>query len=217
MNEVTLINGSWIQTMTTILNEINIKLDDTEIDDIIRRIDDRISDEEMLEILGDILLKLSSLESDNIEIKNNILDILKLVSNIISNTSNLKSDIYVIKVDNNFIKSNINDILKRLNGISVVRQLTIKEYQPKPYIKMRKVYVPPKKQEVIVDETFMIDQSLEKGYVEGYKIQKYEGIYSFHPQLYWLINGNRRRLIYKGKEPMTDEIKKIFESYGIKI
>ncbi len=216
MNEVKLINGSWVQTMSTILNEINIKLDDTEIADIIKRIDDRISDEEMLEILGDILLKLSSLESDNIEIKNNILDILKLVSNIISNTSNLKSDIDVIRVDNNFIKSNINDILKRLNGISIVRQMTIKEYQPKAYIKMRKVYVPPKKREVIVDETFMIDQSLEKGYVEGYKIQKYEGIYSFHPQLYWLINGNRRRLIYKGKEPITDDIKKIFESYGIK-
>lgn len=216
MNEVKLINGSWVQTMSTILNEINIKLDDTEIADIIKRIDDRISDEEMLEILGDILLKLSSLESDNIEIKNNILDILKLVSNIISNTSNLKSDIDVIRVDNQFIKSNINDILKKLNGISIVRQMTIKEYQPKSYIKMRKVYVPPKKREVIIDETFMIDQSLEKGYVEGYKIQKYEGIYSFHPQLYWLINGNRRRLIYKGKEPITDDIKKIFDSYGIK-
>ena len=216
MNEIKLINGSWAQTMSTILNEINIKLNDTEIDDIIRRIDDRISDEEMLEILGDILIKLQTLESDNIEIKNNILDILKLVSNIISNTSNLKSDIDVIRVDNNFIKSNINDILKRLNGMSVVRQLTIKEYQPKPHIKMRKVYVPPKKREVIVDETFMIDQSLSYGYIEGYKLQKYEGIYSFHPQLYWLINGNKRRLIYKGKEPITDEIKKIFESYGIR-
>ena len=217
MNEVKLINGSWIQTMTTILNEINIKLDDTEIDDIIRRIDDTISDEETINILQEILIKLSSLQSDNIEIKNNILDILKLVSNIISNTSNLKSDIDILRVDNNFIKSNINDILKRLNGISVVRQLTIKEYQPKPHIKMRKVYVPPKKREVIIDETFMIDQSLEKGYVEGYKIQKWEGIYSFHPQLYWLINGNKRRLIYKDKEPMTDEIKKIYESYGIKV
>ena len=211
-----LINGSWQQTIAQYLSDINDKLNDTEIDDIIRRIDDRISDEEMLEILGDILIKLESLESDNIEIKNNILDILKLVSNIISNTSNLKSDIDIIRVDNNFIKSNINDILKRLNGISIVRQMTIKEYQPKPHIKMRKVYVPPKKREVIVDETFMIDQSLERGYVEGYKLQKYVGIYSFHPQLYWLINGNKRRLIYKGKEPITDEIKKIFESYGIK-
>lgn len=215
--ELKLINGSWQQTIAQYLSDINDKLNDTEIDDIIKRIDDRIADEEMLEILGDILLKLSSLESDNIEIKNNIIDILKLVSNIISNTSNLKSDIDVIRVDNNFIKSNINDILKRLNGISIVRQMTIKEYEPKPYIKMRKVYVPPKKREVIIDETFMIDQSLEKGYIESYKLQKYEGIYSFHTQIYWLINGNRRRLIYKGKEPITDDIKKIFESYGIKI
>lgn len=197
--EVKLINGSWIQTMTTILHEINEKLNDTEIDDIIRRIDDTIADEELIEITNEILIRISKIELD-----------------INSNGFYLKNNIDILHDDNKFIKTNINDIVKRLNELSIVRQLTIKEYVPKPHIKMRKVYVPPKKREVIIDETFLIDQSLSWGYTEGYKLQKWEGIWSFHPQLYWLINGNKRRLIYKGNNPMTDEVKEIFMSFGIK-
>lgn len=81
-NEIELINGSWVQTFTSILNDINSKLNDTEIDDIIRNIDDKISDEEILSISNTILNKLYLLENNNIDLSDKIDLILDRVNSI---------------------------------------------------------------------------------------------------------------------------------------
>jgi len=185
MNEVKLINGSWVQTMSTILNEINIKLDDTEIADIIKRIDDRISDEEMLELLNRVVL-------------------------IISNTQN---DITLLRLQNNFLNERLSLLemmIKQLvdkNNLIIVREIVIKEKSPYIEKKNKGIRLPYTQIERKVqnDETFVIDQTLTGGYMENmieltdWGWRPINGI--------WLINGNRRKVISKDPE--------ILKKYGL--
>jgi len=198
--ELQLINGSWQQTLATILNDIYQKLEDTEIDDIIRRIDDRISDEEMIDLLGIILNKITSLQTDNVEVKNNIITLSNIISNVLLNMLSIKTD--------------VTKIMNRVNSLSVVNKVTIIE---KPIVKERVIrhrecrrpIEPPKK---IEDVTFLIDMELRQGHSDGYKIYLPYG-YTYDSRFSWLISGNKRRLLHVGE--LSDDMVEIYKSYNI--
>jgi hypothetical protein len=183
--EVKLINGSWVQTMSTILNEINIKLDDTEIADIIKRIDDTIADEEMLELLNRVVL-------------------------IISNT---QSDITLLRLQNNFLNERLSLLEKIIKEVKdkenfvVVREIVIKQGAPYIYKKSVGVRLPYTsiERKVESDETFVIDQTLVGGYMETVVELTDWGIKYLNGT--WLINGNRRKLI-------TNDIE-LLKKYGL--
>ena len=194
-----LINGSWQQTLATILYDIDQKLNDTEIGDIIKRIDDRISDEEILDLLGIILNKITSLQTDNIDVKNDIIILSNIISNILLNTISLRTD--------------VTKIYNRVNSLSVVNKVVIIE---KPIEKIRikrdkhcKVY---NNIEVKENITFLIDMNIIEGHSEPYKIY-IPGGYTYDSRLSWLVSGNKRRLLYIGE--LTDDLIKIYNSYNI--
>jgi hypothetical protein len=198
--ELQLVNGSWQQTLATILNDIYQKLEDTEIDDIIRRIDDRISDEEMLDLLGTILNKITSLQTDNVDVKNNIITLSNIISNVLLGMLSIRTD--------------VTKIMNRVNGLSVVNKVTIIE---KPIVKervirqreSRKPIQQPKKVE---DITFLIDMELRQGHSDGYKIYLPYG-YTYDSRFSWLISGNKRRLLHVGE--LSDDMIQIYKSYNI--
>jgi hypothetical protein len=195
-----LINGSWQQTLATILYNIEVKLNDNEIGDIIRRIDATISDEEILELLGIVLQKITSLKTDNIDIKNDILLLSSVVSNILMNIISLKSD--------------FSSVMNRVNSLSIVNKVTVVE---KPIVKERfvrqrecRVVTPPVKK--IEDVTFLMDMELRAGHSDGYKIYLPYG-YTYDSRFSWLISGNKRRLLHVGE--LTDDMLEIYKSYNI--
>jgi hypothetical protein len=198
--DLQLVNGSWQQTLATILNDIYQKLEDTEIDDIIRRIDDRISDEEMLDLLGTILNKITSLQTDNVDVKNNIITLSNIISNLLLGMLSIRTD--------------VTKIMNRVNGLSVVNKVTIIE---KPIVKervikqreCRKPIQPPKKVE---DITFVIDMELRQGHSDGYKIYLPYG-YTYDSRFSWLISGNKRRLLHVGE--LSDDMIEIYKNYNI--
>ncbi len=228
MNNFELINGSWQQTLASILYDIYQKLDDTEIDDIIRSIDDRISDEEILDLLGIILNKINLLKTDSVDINNNIILLSSIVSNILLNTMSLKTD--NVNIKNNIVtlsgivsnillniislKTDVNTIMNRVNGLSVVNKITIMQRQPvrDRVIKHRECRGPIELPKKIEDITFLIDMELREGHSDGYKIY-IPGGYTYDSRLSWLINGNKRRLFYMGE--LTDDILDIYRSYNI--
>lgn len=198
--EFQLINGSWQQTLATILYDIYQKLDDTEIDDIIRSIDDKISDEEILELLGIILNKITLIETDNDDIKNNIITLSNIISNILLNTISLKVD--------------INKIMNRVNSLSVVNKVIVMQKQPirERVIRHRECKRPIEQPKKIEDITFLIDMELRQGHSDGYKIYLPYG-YTYDSRFSWLISGNKRRLMHVGD--LTDDMLQIYKSYNI--
>lgn len=228
MNNFELINGSWQQTLATILYDIYQKLDDTEIDDIIRSIDDRISDEEILEVLAVILNKVNLIKTDSVDINNNIILLSGIVSNILLNTISLKNDNVNIKNDilllSNIIsnillntislKTDVNKVMNRVNSLSIVNKVTIIQKQPtkERVIKHRECRRPIELPKKIEDITFLIDMELREGHSDGYKIY-IPGGYTYDSRLSWLISGNKRRLMYMGE--LTDDILNIYRSYNI--
>lgn len=194
-----LINGSWQQTLATILYDIDQKLNDTEISDIIKRIDDRISDEDILELLGIILNKLTSLQTDNIDVKSDIISLSNIISTILINTISLRTD--------------ISKISNRVNSLSIVNKVVVVE---KPIEKIRikrerpcKIY---NNIEIKENITFLIDMELIQGHSEPYKIY-IPGGYTYDSRLSWLISGSKRRLLYLGD--LTDDLLEIYKSYNI--
>lgn len=170
--EIKLINGSWSQTIATILNDINLKLNDTEIDDIIRRIDETIADEEMLEILNKVILIISNSQDD--------ITLLKLQNNVL----NQKLDI---------LQSIVNELLQK--RMLVVREVVIREPAKLEYKKNTGVRLPYTQIErkVESDETFIIDQTLTSGYREQLVELEWWGYRYLNG--WWLINGNKRKLV----------------------
>ena len=195
-----LINGSWQQTLASILYDIYQKLDDTEIDDIIRSIDDKISDEEILELLGIILNKITSLKTDSVDIKNNILLLSNVISNILLNVVSLRGD--------------ISRIMNRVNSLSVVNKITIiqKPITTDRVLRHRECSRPIEPPKKIEDITFLIDMELRQGHSDAYKIYLPYG-HTYDSRLSWLISGNKRRLFYMGE--LTDDILDIYKSYNI--
>lgn len=197
---IEVINGSWQQTLATILNEVRLKLNDDEIDNIIKRIDDRISDEDIIELLGEVISKLTTLSTDNIEIKDTISLIFKVISGLLTNMVSLKKD--------------IDSIITRLDSISIVHKTVIIQ---KP-IETERIKRHNRKDDFIKiipeDITFIVDMNISNGYSQPYRIYLGDGIWTNHDRLSWLVSGNRRRLTYTGN--LTSDILKIYESYGIK-
>lgn len=175
--EIKLINGSWVQTLATILNSINEQLQNTEIDDIIRRIDATIADEDILDLLNRVVLIISNTQSD--------ISLLKLQNNVL----NQKLDI---------LQSIVNELLQK--RMLVVREVVIREPPKLEYKKNTGVRLPYTQIEKKIesDETFVIDQTLTSGYNEQVVELEWWGYRYLNGS--WLINGNRRRLITEDME-----------------
>lgn len=190
-----LINGSWVQTFTSILYDIDQKLSDTEIDDIIRKIDENFEND------------INSLKVDSNVVKYNLMRVIDEVNNI--------------KYSNGIISENVDKILDRVNALSIVKE--IRHNGCKPKVEEKKVHyrkdpcrLPhrplPKPIEKECDKVYVIDMFLRAGYSEQYKIY-IEGGYTYDWRLSWLISGNKRRLLHMGE--LTDDLIKIYNSYGI--
>ena len=232
MNNFELINGSWQQTLATILYDIYQKLDDTEIDDIIRRIDDRISDEEILDLLEIILNKITSLQTDNDEIRNNIINVSNIISNvlgiILNKITSLQTDSEevknnIIKLSNIIsnvllsmlsIKTDVTKVMNRVNSLSVVNKVTIIQKEPtkERIVRHRECKRPIELPKKIEDVTFLIDMELRQGHSDGYKIYLPYG-YTYDSRFSWLISGNKRRLLHIGD--LTDDMLEVYKSYNI--
>lgn len=200
MREVEVINGSWVQTIAYILYDIDNKLNDTTIEDIIRRIEERFTED------------ISFLKSDNNNIKENV--------NIVLDKLKELND---IKSDNDKIKYDVTSVMNRLNSISVVNQIVIKQpvtertrnFRPRTETPRQNIQLKQleKEHNCKNNETFMMDMDLTSGYTEQYKIIIQEGVHTYDWRLSWLISGNKRKLLYKGE--LTEDILSIYKKLGI--
>ena len=193
METIELINGSWVQTFTKILYDINTKLNDDEINLIIKRIDERF--------VNDI----TSLQVDNTFIKNNVVSIL-----------NRLNDFEKLKLDNNYIKDEIKLVLNRLNSLSIIKE--VKVIKPVLVEKERKHFHRERQQiqEVkcqVEEKVYVMDMFLKSGHSEGYRIDVSPGAYTHDWRLSWLISGDKRRLLHCVE--LTDDILEIYKKYGI--
>lgn len=206
MEHIELINGSWVQTFTNILNVINNKLNNTEIDDIIRSIDERISDEEILQLCSIILNKLSTLSNDS----TNLYGLVNFILNKI-NSMSVVSD----------------KILDRVNSLSVVNQIIVRKphceerihhYRKRCDIKRHNIIPKSIIEKELRDrcndnKTFIMDMELKQGYTKQYEIIIKEGVHTYDWRLSWLISGNKRRLLWR--DTLTSDIIEIYRKFGI--
>lgn len=186
-----IINGSWIQTITYILDNIDGRLSNTELESILSIISNNIDSN--FDILKD----------DNNLIKISLL-------NILNEINKLKSDNIIIRNTVTEIKIRVMECCKP----KVIVPNPRKTCRPKL---SNNNCVPQRPHVVVYNQPtveFIIDETIRSGHTEGYKIYV-SGGYSYHDRLYWFISGNRRRLCHKGE--LTDEMIDIYKTYNQKI
>lgn len=214
MNNIQLVNGSWSQTFAYILNEINQKLNDTEISDIIRKIDENVEND------------LLSLKLDSSEIKSDLINILNDINNLKIDNNSIKSSLIGVlsklngiedlKSDNSIIITEISNVMNRLNSLSIVKEIRTNCKEPKkeriPFYKKGVIHKNPNHIEVH-SRIYIMDMDLRQGYGEQYRIDLQPGVHTYDWRLSWLISGDRRRLLWRGE--LTDDILEIYRKLGI--
>lgn len=164
-------------------------------------------------ILQDINNKLKDREIEDIirRIDDKISDeeIIQLCNYIIGKIKSLE-------INDVTILNKLDSIFSRVNSISVIRE--IKVYKEKCKVEPRKRFRRVEKVEPYHyicndDITYIIDMDIYEGYTEPYKVYLDECVFTYDWRLFWLVNGNKRRLMYKGE--LKDDMIRVYNKYGI--
>lgn len=186
-----LINGSLIDTITYLLSNIDSKLSNTDLENI------------LLDISNNINVNFNELKEDNVITKLALLNIL--------------NELNKVKSDNVIIKNKVDEIYIKVNQCYKPKAIAPNPRQTcKPKLTNNNC-LPQRPQPAVFNRPindFIIDNTITSGHTDGYKIYVGGG-YTYHDKLYWFISGNKRKLCHKGE--LTSDMIEIYNKYNIKI
>lgn len=118
----------------------------------------------------------------------------------------------------------LNNIQNRLDKMVIIKEIVVKPPTYNyPKSNKPKFVAPLPRPQIIIEESYVVDQTLVNGYIDSFKIYTYYG-YTTSQYVMWLISGNKRKLIpkdvpYRIGTPEANgfitEIINIFNSYNL--